>query len=144
MSDSDNDLSNSLFQIQIQNSQTGEIKVGRVGLGKEKVGKQMSGPNGSIDQEQSISSNIWEPSVGQEYIKTAKTEEVTSPIKAQKDPVGEQSNNKEIEKAQGRKGRWKKLARGQTVSNETAMEFNDSTVGIKRSLWAEEEEEEGM
>ena len=104
----------------------------------------MSGPNGSMDQEQSMSSNIWEPSLGQGYKKTAENDEVTSPIKAQKDPVGEQSNNKEIEKAQGRKGSWKKLARGQTVSNEIAMEFNDSTVGIKRSLWVEEEEEEGM
>ena len=115
-----------------------------MGLGKAKAGKQMSGPNGSMDQEQSMSSNIWEPSLGQGYKKTAENDEVTSPIKAQKDPIGEQSNNKEIEKAQSRKGSWKKLARGQTKSNGIVMECNDSIVGIKHSLWTEEENEEGM
>ena len=104
----------------------------------------MSGPNGSMDQEQSMSSNIWEPSLGQGYKKTAENDEVTSPIKAQNDPIGEQSDNKEIEKAQSKKGRWKKLARGQTTSNGMVMDFNDNIVGIKHSLWVEEEDEEGM
>ena len=90
-----------------------------------------------------MSSNIWEPSSGQEHTIIAETEEVTSPIKAQKDPIGEQSDNNDIEKAQSRKGRWKKLARGQKTSNGIVMDSNDNTVGIKRSLWAEEEDEEG-
>ena len=144
VSDNDSDLSNSLFQIQIQNSQTREIDEGRVGLGKAKAGKKKYGPNGSIDQEQSMSSNIREPPVGQRHKKIAKNEEVTSPIKAQKEPTGEQSVNKEIAKAQGKKGKWKKLARGQTKSNGIEMEIDDCIVGIKRSLWAEEENEEGM
>ena len=45
MSDTDSYLSNSLFQIQIQNSQTREIEARRVGLGRAKAGKLMSGPN---------------------------------------------------------------------------------------------------
>ena len=73
-----------------------------MGLEKAKASKLMSGPKGSIDQERSMSSNIWEPSLGQEHTIIAETEEVTSPIKAQKDPVGEQSANNEIEKAQSR------------------------------------------
>ena len=144
MSDTDSDLSNSLFQIQIQNSQTREIEARRVGLGRAKAGKLMSGPNGSIDQEQSMTSNIREPSLGQEHMIITETEEVTSPIKAQNDPIGEQSDNKEIEKAKSKKGRWKKLARGQTTSNGMVMDFNDNIVGIKHSLWVEEEDEEGM
>ena len=64
MSNSDSDLSNSLFQIQIQNNQTRKIEVERVGLGKAKAGKQMAKSNGSIDQEQSMGSNIWAPSLG--------------------------------------------------------------------------------
>ena len=43
MSDTDSDLSNSLFQI--QNSQTREIEARRVGLGRAKAGKLMSRPN---------------------------------------------------------------------------------------------------
>ena len=143
MLDTDSDLSNSLFQIQNQNRQTRIIEVERVGLEIAKAGKLMSRPKGSIDQEQSMGSNIWEPSLGQEHSIIVEIEEVISPIKAQKDQIGELSDNKEIEKAQSRKGRWKKLARGQTTSNGTVMEFNDNTVGIKRSLWAEEEDEEG-
>ena len=38
--DNDSDLSNSLFQIQIQNSQTREIEEGRVGLGKVEASKK--------------------------------------------------------------------------------------------------------
>ena len=49
-----------------------------------------------------------------------------------------------VEKAQSKKGKWKKLARGQTKSNGIEMEFSDCIVGIKLSLWAEEENEEGM
>nr|POE78874.1 hypothetical protein CFP56_69281 [Quercus suber] len=144
MSDSDSILSNSLFQIQFQNSQNREIEAERAGLEKAKVGKVLSGPYESSDQEQSMGSNFWEPSLGLEQMKTIETEEVNSPIKAQKDPIGEQSDKKEIEIAQSRKGRWKKLARGQTTNNGIVMECNDSTVGKKRSLWAEEEDEEGM
>lgn len=64
-----------------------------------------------------MGSNIWEPSLGQGHKKTAENEKVTSLIKAQKDPIREQRDNKEIEKAQSRKEKWKKLARGQTKSN---------------------------
>ena len=91
-----------------------------------------------------MSSNIWDPQVGQGHQKTAENEEVTSPIKAQKEPVGEQSINRVVEKAQSKKGKWKKLARGQTKSNGIEMEINDSIVGIKRSLWVDEKNEEGM
>ena len=57
-----------------------------------------------------MSSNIREPPVGQRHKIIVENEEVTSPIKAQKEPTGEQSVNKEIEKTQGKKGKWKKLA----------------------------------
>ena len=49
-----------------------------------------------------------------------------------------------VEKAQSKKGKWTKLARGQTKSNGIEMEINDSIVGIKRSLWVDERNEEGM
>ncbi|KAL0015937.1 hypothetical protein SO802_003006 [Lithocarpus litseifolius] len=69
----------------------------------------------------------------------ATQEEVTSPVKMDFGLSIEKENNDEEHKAQKKKGNLKKLARGQNKENEMGKDAASSTVGVKRTLWADEE-----
>ena len=52
----------------------------------------------------------------------------------------EKGNNDEEYKVQKKKGNLKKLARGQNKENEMGRDVASSIVGVKQTLWADEEE----
>ena len=52
----------------------------------------------------------------------------------------EKENNDEDYKVQKNKGNLKKLARGQNKENDMGRDVASSIMGVKRTLWADEEE----
>ena len=52
----------------------------------------------------------------------------------------EKGNNDEEYKVQKKKGNLKKLARGQNKENEMGRDVASNIVGVKQTLWADEEE----
>ena len=96
------------------------------------------------DNVESVGSDEWGPQTDKWAEQNREQQEVTSPMKTQNGPNEEMYTNIEGEKAQTKKGKWKKLARGKLKNTEAVMEIIESTVGTKhRPLEDEITEDEG-
>nr|POF19184.1 hypothetical protein CFP56_57364 [Quercus suber] len=133
------------FQFQIQNIRTDGIEARKKGenihseKGKEK--NQNMGPAhnsiSTVECESEVSEIIH---MGREEAKNMELHEVTSPVKMDIGLSIEKENKDEENKAQKKKGKLKKLARGQNKENEMGGDVASNMVGVKRTLWADEEE----
>ena len=77
--------------------------------------------------------------IGREEAKNMEFQKVTSPVKMDFGLSIEKGNNDEEYKVQKKKGNLKKLARGQNKENEMGRDVAGSIVGVKRTLWVDEE-----
>ena len=68
---------------------------------------------------------------------------MTSPIKIRNGPNEEVETIRDKEKAQVKKGKLKKLARGQQQNNKEEMDTIERMVGMKQRLLGEENGEDG-
>nr|POF09301.1 hypothetical protein CFP56_28245 [Quercus suber] len=78
--------------------------------------------------------------MGREEVKNMELQEVTSPVKMDIGLSVEKKNNNKENKAQKKKGKLKKLAQSQNKENEMGGDVASSMVGVKRTLWVDEEE----
>ena len=78
--------------------------------------------------------------IGREEAKNKEFQEVTILVKIDFALSTEKENNNEDYKVQKNKGNLKKLARGQNKENDMGRDVASSIMGVKRTLWADEEE----
>ena len=133
------------FQIQIQNSRNDRIEARKTGkIFTMKRGRKKNQNIGSAHTSMStircecgVSGVIY---IGREEAKNMEFQKVTSPVKMDFGLSIEKGNNDEEYKVQKKKGNLKKLARGQNKENEMGRDVASSIVGVKQTLWADEEE----
>ena len=77
--------------------------------------------------------------IGREEAKNKEFQEVTILVKMDSGLSIEKENNDEDYKVQKNKGNLKKLARGQNKENDMGRDVASSIMGVKRTLWADEE-----
>ena len=78
--------------------------------------------------------------IGREEAKNKEFQEVTILVKMDFRLCIEKENNDEDYKVQKNKGNLKKLARGQNKENDMGRDVASSIMGVKWTLWADEEE----
>ena len=78
--------------------------------------------------------------MGREEAKNKEFQEVTILVKMDFGLSIEKENNDEDYKVQKNKGNLKKLARGQNKENDMGRDVASSIMGVKQTLWADEEE----
>ena len=131
-------------QIQIQKSKEKSARQERMGTHDRRVEKEGMESYVFEDNVESVGSDEWGPQTGKWAMQNEEQQEVTSPMKTQNGPNEEMYTNIEGEKAQTKKGKWKKLARGKLKNTKAMMEITESTVGTKHRLLEDEiTEDEG-
>ena len=78
--------------------------------------------------------------IGREEAKNKEFQEVTILVKMDFGLSIKKENNDEDYEVQKNKGNLKKLARGQNKENDMGRDVASSIMGVKRTLWADEEE----
>ena len=78
--------------------------------------------------------------MGQEEAKNKEFQEVTILVKMDFELSIEKENNDEDYKVQKNKGNLKKLVCGQNKENDMGRDVASSMMGVKRTLWVDEEE----
>ena len=132
------------FQIQIQNSRNDRIearKMGKIftmkrgGKKNQNIGLVYTSMS-TVICECGVSGVIY---IGREEAKNMEFQKVTSLVKMDFGLSIEKGNNDEEYKVQKKKGNLKKLARGQNKENEMGRDVASSIVGVKQTLWVDEE-----
>ena len=135
------------IQFQIQNSRHDETEARKKenSLGEEgKENNQNMGPAqtfmSTIGCENGVSGLTH---MGRVEAKNIESQKVNSPVKMDIGLSLEKENNDVENKTQKKKGKLKKLARGQNKEFEMGRDAASNIVGVKRTLWADEEMVDG-